>query len=219
MSDVMSDYRRLAGLASPQQVAEQVRAVFPGRMSGQYLAAVVGIAASGSHPVHDEPAVDRSMRLRLAWRLLGLGEAEQVLRPDRVARQCLRFARQVADEPEPRAEVPEQFTVDAAVARALACFGLGREQALRIAEARRHSYTAALAAGTPDRDLARATAVPGDGDLLRITVLLADLAWCDGRVADPAPAAELRSWLAVRYDLGLGDGIAGRLGDRMRFES
>jgi hypothetical protein len=115
--------------------------------------------------------------------------------------------------------VPEQFTVDAAVARALACFGLGREQALRIAEARRHSYTAALAAGTPDRDLARATAVPGDGDLLRITVLLADLAWCDGRVADPAPAAELRSWLAVRYDLGLGDGIAGRLGDRMRFES
>ncbi|WP_327291733.1 hypothetical protein [Streptomyces sp. NBC_01198] len=215
MTDVMSDYRRLVRLTTSQEVAEYVRGNFRGRVPGQYLAAVVDIASTGSYPVNREPGMDRATRLGLAWRLLGLGEAEQALRPEWVAARCLRLARELAEEPA-AGGVPSEFTVDAAVRRGLRCLGLGRPRALEIARQRRRSYAAALPARPSGEQLARATAVPGDRDLLRITVLLDELAWFERRVGDPAAAAELRAWLAIRDDLGLGDEIAELLAERIR---
>ncbi|MFJ5220276.1 hypothetical protein ACIP98_37015 [Streptomyces sp. NPDC088354] len=133
MIAIMALYQRLVKVQAPLLPAHirQEAAELPS--PAHWALALADIAATDSYPVNRDPSITQELRFAFIAHLLDFIDQEVRLRhPHLLARKYLAYARlAIEDDLE---NVPEDLTLDSAVARALSCFPLTRTQALKVAE-------------------------------------------------------------------------------------
>jgi hypothetical protein len=170
---------------------------------------MLDIGITDYYSVNKEPGVSMRLRYRLAAELLRFAEADHLIRLEKAAEWCMRYARKAVEDG--FHDVPPSMRVDVAVRRALSCFSLTSEGAVQAAEVRRQTYLEALRSIPPGESLE--AGIPGaqSKELLRIESMLPSVLWFVNAISDTDLSDEVQAWFAIRPQLRLGEDIIKRL--------